>query len=1287
MIKSILSFIVRKLWLVLASLLVLAAVLLSILRYSLPYLDNYRAEIEDFVGDYYGQEINIGALDADWSTFGPSLVLEDVDLQLEQDYPFQVRIERTYLVLNLWQTIRNWQWQLEDFVLDGVEFDYQYNQDAESTPDAPLIEAAEDLLLQQLENFQVVNSQVRILDSRGQARELFIEQLSWVNDDSRRQASGRFRVSDITANDLNFVVDVTGDNFAQMSGQLHVNASQLDLSPWLEQIIAGIDISRAELNLTGWLDFADGQLGNGQLHFGENRLHWQRDGNEHELSSSPVTWGLWPQEEGWLLNSEPLTFQINDKPWPVESVVWDYQGGQHLWNFHNVEIRDVGPLWSFFGSPGQQIQDWFAGIQPGGMVNQVEVRLDRELDWGFHVEAEDINWQAYRGVPGFDGLSFSFWSNLEKGAFSLRGDDVSLSSPMTFTDQQQLSRIDWQGYWNRHDDGWAVAVPSGQFWLPAAQLEQEILITHTGLNGTELEWVLSGEGKDLQVSEALDLLPLQLGDRLTEYLRDSISSGEVQDMTMLWRGDLANFPYQYNDGVFQAEVFAAPLDFRFQPDWPTVTGTELDLEFRDGGLQMQAQGGELMSAEVVSVTAGIPDLLLPNPWLIIDAEARGSGPQAREIFANSPLADTVGAALKQVQTESTVDGDFRLRIPLFKDSEEDAGKRVEVQGGVNFNGETLTINPVDLDITDVQGRFTFTEKTIGGEELTGQVFGLPLSIELNGQAQNGGYRVQSDIEGAWEAAQLPEQGPASALSEYLSGNLSSRARFVLDLSQTEGYEFDWSMTTDLHEAGIELPAPFAKPVGENLQWTTRVYGDQDEIQIRSHLDERLRVAAALATGSRDLDWLSLVLGAQSESIRTRGSGLSVHGDLSRVDLSEWLPLLAQAQRQNNTDQRLFNLPPLQRVEGDIEELFWLGYSFNELAVDGSANHDGFSLDLNADEGRMRVLWPGDSTDLTVEADFLNLEKAKSAADTEIENSANELPANFLDSLPSLQFVCHICRYQGSELGRIEMQLDPTQPGEQLQLLNISRTGAELNMEGGWQGSGENTRTRISGWLASTDVSKLLSDFNTNSVVRDSDAQVEFDLGWQAAPQDFDLATLEGNVDWRLGAGYLRDVSDGGARIFSLFSLESLMRKLTLDFRDIFARGMFYSSFSGTLNLEDGRVYTDNTRMNGSAGDMEVEGSTDLVGETLDYNLVYVPKVTSSLPVLVAWMVNPPTGLAALLLDRVLHDAQVISRLEYRITGTVSEPQVDEVARDQREVQIPDVDLDEELEEELNNGTN
>src|SRR5690606_41704824 len=96
-----------------------------------------------------------------------------------------------------------------------------------------------------------------------------------------------------------------------------------------------------------------------------------------------------------------------------------------------------------------------------------------------------------------------------------------------------------------------------------------------------------------------------------------------------------------------------------------------------------------------------------------------------------------------------------------------------------------------------------------------------------------------------------------------------------------------------------------------------------------------------------------------------------------------------------------------------------------------------------------------------------------------------------------------------------------------------------------------------------------------------------------------------------------------------------------------------------------------------AGDMEVKGNTNLVTRQLDYELQFAPKVTSSLPVILAWMINPPSGLAALVIDRMLHDAKVISRLEYEISGTMDEPVITEVARDSRAAPMPTEDLNDD----------
>ena len=138
----------------------------------------------------------------------------------------------------------------------------------------------------------------------------------------------------------------------------------------------------------------------------------------------------------------------------------------------------------------------------------------------------------------------------------------------------------------------------------------------------------------------------------------------------------------------------------------------------------------------------------------------------------------------------------------------------------------------------------------------------------------------------------------------------------------------------------------------------------------------------------------------------------------------------------------------------------------------------------------------------------------------------------------------------------------------------------------------------------------------------------------------------------------------------MLSLQSLVRKLTLDFRDIFSDGMFYSNITGDYQLSQGLLTTNNTEMKGTAGDLFMTGHTNLVTGELAYDMSYKPNLTSSLPVL-AWIatsLNPVTFLAGVAIDQVVR-SQVISEFKFELTGTVDNPDFKEVDRKSKSISL------------------
>ena len=67
---------------------------------------------------------------------------------------------------------------------------------------------------------------------------------------------------------------------------------------------------------------------------------------------------------------------------------------------------------------------------------------------------------------------------------------------------------------------------------------------------------------------------------------------------------------------------------------------------------------------------------------------------------------------------------------------------------------------------------------------------------------------------------------------------------------------------------------------------------------------------------------------------------------------------------------------------------------------------------------------------------------------------------------------------------------------------------------------------------------------------------------------------------------------------------------------------------------------------------------------------FSPKVTSSIPVILAWMVNPVSGVAAYALDEMFQSAEVISKINFTVTGDLDNPVVTEVKRDSKKVPLP-----------------
>ena len=64
--KTVCFYCLRKLWQVFAITLVLLAVIVSVVKYSLPYANDYKDDIEAFLYERFDVNLAIGSISASW---------------------------------------------------------------------------------------------------------------------------------------------------------------------------------------------------------------------------------------------------------------------------------------------------------------------------------------------------------------------------------------------------------------------------------------------------------------------------------------------------------------------------------------------------------------------------------------------------------------------------------------------------------------------------------------------------------------------------------------------------------------------------------------------------------------------------------------------------------------------------------------------------------------------------------------------------------------------------------------------------------------------------------------------------------------------------------------------------------------------------------------------------------------------------------------------------------------------------------------------------------------------
>jgi len=278
-------------------------------------------------------------------------------------------------------------------------------------------------------------------------------------------------------------------------------------------------------------------------------------------------------------------------------------------------------------------------------------------------------------------------------------------------------------------------------------------------------------------------------------------------------------------------------------------------------------------------------------------------------------------------------------------------------------------------------------------------------------------------------------------------------------------------------------------------------------------------------------------------------------------------------------------------------------------------------------------------------------------------------------VPGLDIVVDDFVLHGRRLGRVEIEAANRvhrEPGKEpvrewrLEKLGFTVPEASFSATGVWSaasGAGGRRRASMDFKLAVSDSGAFLERMGKGKVLQGGKGQVSGEVSWIGSPFTPDYPSLAGQVNLTMDAGQFLKAEPGAARLLSVLSLQSLPRRLSLDFRDLFEQGFAFDNVTGDVAIAEGIARTNNLRMRGPAAVVLMEGSADLARETQDVRVIVVPEINAGTASLAYAIINPAIGIGTFLAQYFLRRPLIeAGTREFHVSGSWDDPKVEPVER-------------------------
>lgn len=1244
----------RWTWYAVAGVLVVLAVVLTVARIALPALAEKKTELERFISEKSAYPVRIGKLDTYWEGVYPGFRILGLEIFSSADLTRAIRLAEVRVSLRL---------------IPLIWGELKINSLIVVSPRLALERLADGRL--QITGFEPVRVQRR--DGSGKflpwllaQKELIIEngELQWFDHKERRPGiylsniklnlhnvgqrhkigiSARFP-SEI-CRDCSLVLDITGNPITSKSwsGRIFLKAIELNLArlPAIARAALPEGLG-GEFNVQMWTRWQNGRLrsAKGDVKVANLKLPLKRLKSFVAVNEARTELSLKKHGKHWEVDLEDLWLGLSGPAWSAGHLRMTHGPSGGTAEVKHVNIDDVAALLSRIDGSGKFFQTLRA-IRPGGDVHDLKLRVNgkgRVLDdYSFEAKVEDLHSEPVRKIPGVKGISGHLSAQGRRGTFLLNAKSVMVSVPHVFRAPVEadsvFAHLDWiikSEYVQLIGKDLRVSGDDGN---GTGRMDLRIPYDRSIKPYLDLQATF-GEGNGANASR---YYPINLlTEKTIAWLDGSIVSGHVTSGSVVYNGNIANFPFRDGNGTFELHMHVRDGVFNYLPGWTPLSNGEADIHFKNGQMLIVHHQGKIGQLNVGQVTVRAEDLRKTGNSIIeVVGTLEGPVSEAFRVLRDSPRTGDQRWR-SYLDTGLGVSGrgilNLKLRIPVR------TAHAYDMTGEYLVDNGTLRFRVPRLSANGIHGRVAFNKLGTTTGRLTGRFLGGKAIVDIAGPGD--GHRRGTLLSGRGTFTSVGLAGLFPwRLMNYLHGHAewSANMRLPHDVGRLR-------LEASLNDMTSTLPAPLDRPNGisEKLVLMSERAGlGQRAVTVR--VGKRIAARLAFTEQANGWEFARGAIGLGVSEVRLpKALGLYITARAAHVDLDPWLVVFNSGDRT----------PPdfIRRLTGNFDSLFVFGREFGRLNIDLIRDKRIWTGKLRGDAvaGRIHITENAEApAAIDLDLEHLTVLEKKPQAQEVARN-----PRLF----PTLTLKAKSFWYQGKVVGELDFRALHGDLGWKIVRLELMRPEMRLFLQGDWLLIGSQQLTELELQFSSSDMGKTLRAFDSPDQMEEGKVEVTAELSWQGSPIDPELMTLDGRVEVSAEDGRFLKIEQGAGRIFGLLDFSSIGKFLSLDFGPLFGKGLPFKTLSGDISIENGDAYTHNLYLTGPAMQISVNGRVGLVAEDFDFAVQVVPSLGTNIGV---WgVLGPQVGVVLLALEKLMKKQFGRgTRMTYVVTGSWDDPKI------------------------------